>query len=353
MRWSPPPCAWFPSTRAAKRASARTSAPSRAGSPWAPWSRPPSRARSSASPSCSWACPRWWSSACSARWPRSCPYRARRRCGCPRPSSSLLRAGWARPCSCCSGAASWSWACPTASSDPPSCRDRQRCRRCPSSWGSWAGSPPSARWGSWWGPCSWPSPLPCSVLPRRQGSRDGLRAPDPQPVVRRIATARLSAVNFASATWPEATGLSAQVANPQSGVSRTRSGPSVADAGAPVGEELHQLGSAHDGRAGHEIVLVELALLEARRADVHRSSRLDEILHELLEGSEALLVDALGPALRGQPDALHAQKHQRLLARAHRGIRDHEADGGLVRIVVGVRDADAELARHGSVLLAF
>ena len=126
----------------------------------------------------------------------------------------------------------------------------------------------------------------------------------------------------------------------------------VADGGTPVGQELDQLGPADDGRARHQVVLVELALLETGRADVHGAAPLGEVVHQLLEGGEALLVDAVGESLLGQADALDAEEHERLLAGTEGGVGDHEGHRGLVRIVLGVGEADAELVGHGSRLLS-
>src|SRR3989441_7020714 len=67
----------------------------------------------------------------------------------------------------------------------------------------------------------------------------------------------------------------------------------VADAGAPVGQELDELGAADHRRPRDEAVFVERALLEARRAHVHGSARLGEVVHQLLEWREALLVNAV------------------------------------------------------------
>src|SRR6266702_6556922 len=86
-----------------------------------------------------------------------------------------------------------------------------------------------------------------------------------------------------------------------------------AHAGTPVREELDELGAAHDARAGHEIVLVELALLEARRAHVDHAARLREVIHQLSQWREAVLVDRLCAALVGEAHALDAQEHERLL----------------------------------------
>src|SRR5205814_595585 len=69
---------------------------------------------------------------------------------------------------------------------------------------------------------------------------------------------------------------------------------SVTHAGAAVGEELDQLRAADDARTGHQVVLVELALLEARRADVDRAAGLSEVVHQLSQGGEPLLVDPVG-----------------------------------------------------------
>src|SRR5436309_529885 len=63
-----------------------------------------------------------------------------------------------------------------------------------------------------------------------------------------------------------------------------------------------------------QVVLVELALLEARRADVDRATRLREVFDQLPQRSEPFLTDLVGVALLGEPDALDAQKDERLLA---------------------------------------
>src|SRR2546426_621669 len=112
--------------------------------------------------------------------------------------------------------------------------------------------------------------------------------------------------------------------------------PSVAHAGAAVGEELHELRSADDTRARHEIVLVELALLEARRADVDRAAGLREIVHQLAERGEAFLSDIVGVAPLGEADTFDAQEDQGLFARADRGVGDHEGHRGLVLVVLRV-----------------
>src|SRR5689334_3940454 len=71
-------------------------------------------------------------------------------------------------------------------------------------------------------------------------------------------------------------------------------GSLVAHARAVVAHELHELRTPHDCGAFDEAALVELALLEARRAHVDLAARLDEALHELLERREAFLVDRVG-----------------------------------------------------------
>src|SRR5262245_12146771 len=122
---------------------------------------------------------------------------------------------------------------------------------------------------------------------------------------------------------------------------------SIADAGTAVGEELHELGPAHDRRAGDQVVLVELALLEAGRAHVDGPAGLREILHQIPERREAVLVDVVGVALLAQAHALDAQEHERLLAGSDGRVRDHERDGCLVRVVLRVGEVHAELVGHG------
>src|SRR6185436_10079168 len=55
----------------------------------------------------------------------------------------------------------------------------------------------------------------------------------------------------------------------------------VADAGRTVGEKLDQLCAADDAGSGDQIVLVQLALLEARRTYPDRTARLDEVVHQV------------------------------------------------------------------------
>src|SRR6185369_8028840 len=127
---------------------------------------------------------------------------------------------------------------------------------------------------------------------------------------------------------------------------------SVAHAGAAFGQELDELGAADDRGAGHQVVLVELALLEARRADVDRAAGLGEIVHQLTQRGEPLFADVVGVALLGEAHAFDAQEDQRLLAGADRGVGDHEADRGLVLVVLRVGEADTESVGHDSVLLS-
>src|SRR4029077_9248890 len=126
----------------------------------------------------------------------------------------------------------------------------------------------------------------------------------------------------------------------------------VADAGGALGQELHELRAADDRGTGHEGVLVELALLEARRADVDRAAGLREVVHQLAQRGESLLADVVGVALLGEAHALDAQEHQGLLARADRGVGDHEAHRGLVLVILRVGEADTESVGHDSVLLS-
>src|SRR4029077_12190727 len=126
----------------------------------------------------------------------------------------------------------------------------------------------------------------------------------------------------------------------------------VAHAGAAFGQEFHELRAADDRGTGHEGVLVELALLEARRADVDRAAGLREVIHQLAQRGEPLLADVVGVALLGEAHALDAQEHQGLLARAHRGVGDDEAHRGPVLVVLRVGEADTESVGHDSVLLS-
>src|SRR5262249_18147979 len=136
------------------------------------------------------------------------------------------------------------------------------------------------------------------------------------------------------------------------GSSLRRSVRSEADGGASLRQELDELHAADDGGAPHQVVLVELALLEARRADVDRPAGLREVGHELAQRREPLLPDGVGIALLRKANAFAAQEHEGLLAASERGIREHERDRRLVLIVLRVREIDAESVRHDSDLLS-
>src|SRR5262245_12160262 len=79
---------------------------------------------------------------------------------------------------------------------------------------------------------------------------------------------------------------------------------SIGNAGRAGTEELDELGASDDRRARDEVGLVQTALLEAGRADPDLPARLDEIVHQFLEGRETLLADVVGVALLRQPHAL-------------------------------------------------
>src|SRR2546427_7850796 len=72
--------------------------------------------------------------------------------------------------------------------------------------------------------------------------------------------------------------------------------------------------------AAPEAVFVERALLEARRAHVHGSARLGEVVHQLLEWREALLVNAVRKSFLRETHAFHGQEDERLLAGADGGV---------------------------------
>src|SRR5262249_9854065 len=131
-----------------------------------------------------------------------------------------------------------------------------------------------------------------------------------------------------------------------------RTNPLEADGGASLRQELDELHAADDGGTRHQVVLVELALLEAWRAHVDRPAGLREVVHQLAERREPLLADVVGIALLCEADAFGAQEHEGLLARAECGIREHEGHRRLVLIVLRVREIDAESVRHDSGLLS-
>src|SRR5262249_49151638 len=127
---------------------------------------------------------------------------------------------------------------------------------------------------------------------------------------------------------------------------RAKTQRSVGNASAPVGKELDQLRAPDDGRPRNEVVLVQLALLEAWRADVDRPAGLREVLHQLGERCKAFLAYIGCVSLLSQSDALDAEEHQRLLARPDRRVRHHERDGGLVAVVLGMGETHAEPVGH-------
>src|SRR5262249_41768216 len=120
------------------------------------------------------------------------------------------------------------------------------------------------------------------------------------------------------------------------------------DAGTSVRQKLDELRAPDDARASDEVVFVQLPLLEARRAHVDRAATLREVVHQLAQRREALLLDRFGEASGREANAFDAQEHERLLARAERGVREHEADGGAVGVVLAVREIDAETCSHVS-----
>src|SRR5262249_30654875 len=79
---------------------------------------------------------------------------------------------------------------------------------------------------------------------------------------------------------------------------------SIADAGAPLRQELDELDAADDRGARDEIVFVELALLEARRTGVDRTAGLREAVHQLAWSGDAFLPPFAPTALFLRPLAL-------------------------------------------------
>jgi hypothetical protein len=128
---------------------------------------------------------------------------------------------------------------------------------------------------------------------------------------------------------------------------------SVADAGRPVREELDQLRAADDAGSSDQIVLVQLALLEARRTYPDRAAGLDEVVHQVLERRKAFLMNAVREALLRQPYALYAQEHQRLLVGRGGCVGNDEGNGSLVGIVFGKGEADAKFSGSGHDRVSF
>src|SRR5689334_7422155 len=114
-----------------------------------------------------------------------------------------------------------------------------------------------------------------------------------------------------------------------------------------VGEELYQLGAAHNGGARDEAALVQLAPLETWRAHVDHSAGFDEVLHQLSERCETLFVYVIRVALLTQAHRLGAQEHHRVLARRDRGVGHDKCHRRLVAIVLGIGEAHAEFSGSG------
>src|SRR5881296_3880323 len=90
----------------------------------------------------------------------------------------------------------------------------------------------------------------------------------------------------------------------------------VRDAGASIGKKLDQLGSADYRRTRDQIVFVQVAALEAGRADINLSARFGEVVHQILERSEAFFTNVVRVSLLAEADALGTQKDHRFLIRA-------------------------------------
>src|SRR5262249_34949487 len=111
---------------------------------------------------------------------------------------------------------------------------------------------------------------------------------------------------------------------------------SETDARTPVRQKLDELGAPDDAGAGHEVVLVELGLLEGRSTHVDGAAAFREGVDQLAQRRDSLLVEGRRGAFRGQPNAFDAQEHHRLLAGAEGGVREHEAYGRAVGVVAAV-----------------
>src|SRR6266851_2763121 len=120
----------------------------------------------------------------------------------------------------------------------------------------------------------------------------------------------------------------------------------------PVRQKLDQLRATHDHGAVDELVLIEAAFLETRRAYINLPARLDEVRHQLSQRREPLLVDVVCVAFLAEADALGTQKYDRLPVRSHRGVRHDKSNRRLIRIVFCISKTHTETLGHGSFLLS-
>ena len=75
---------------------------------------------------------------------------------------------------------------------------------------------------------------------------------------------------------------------------------------------------------------------------------LTNLSDEVLERREGrALVDLLGLALDGGPDAVGREEDHGLLLAAEGGVGDDEGQGGLVAVGPAVLEGDAEFVAHG------
>jgi hypothetical protein len=123
-------------------------------------------------------------------------------------------------------------------------------------------------------------------------------------------------------------------------------GLSVRDARGTLAEELDEPGAADDDGAGDEVVLVELAALEAGGADEDLAAGRREVGHQFGQRGEALLVDAVGVATLRQTHPLRAEEDHRLLVGGDGGVGHHEGYRGPVSVVPGTVQTDTEFAGH-------
>src|SRR5262245_49594092 len=101
---------------------------------------------------------------------------------------------------------------------------------------------------------------------------------------------------ISSSPLPQSRSPPSQIASGSrvSSVTGTPCAGSIRNAGGAGAQELDQLRAADDRRALDQGLLVELALLEAGRADPDHAARLGELRHQVLQRVEALLVDRVG-----------------------------------------------------------
>jgi hypothetical protein len=111
-----------------------------------------------------------------------------------------------------------------------------------------------------------------------------------------------------------------------------------------VADPLPERRRAADARVVDEVVLAQLARVEADRADEQAPARLRELGRERRDRGAAVAGDALGDAADREPHGLLRQEHRHLLARRRRRARDEERHRHALGILESRRQVDHDLA---------